>query len=78
MRLRRNRAIHSLNGSNRGAGIVLADGLHSCVAALRVQAAHDPVDVILDRKFRDAHGLGDFLIRKATGEERNELLLSAG
>ena len=72
------RAILSRDQSNRWPEIIFADGLDGCVAALCVQATHDAMNVILNRKFRYVHGLGDFLICKTAGQERNELLLPAG
>ena len=45
------------------------------MTALGVQAAHDPANMIFDRKFRKVQRFSDFFVCKATGQESNELLL---
>lgn len=60
------KAIHSHSWLNSGGKIVLADGLDSGVTALRIQPAHDAVDVILDGEFGKMHGFRDFLISETT------------
>ena len=59
-------AIHSHRWLARCGKIILADGLHRRVTALRVQATHDAVDVILNGEFGEMHGFSDFLVGETT------------
>ena len=57
-------------------GTAFANGLNGRVAALRVQLAHNAVNVILDGELGQIKVCSDFLVRQTPGEECEELLLA--